>query len=92
MTLFPLSITKYVHIRIVSSAGAAVTQVDTIISHDRYSCGQSWQRPSPGSVRLVLTASGTQDPTQKSGMPDAKYTTAEELAHPNPATADKEGR
>jgi hypothetical protein len=31
MTLFPLSITKYVHIRIVSSAEAAVTQVDTII-------------------------------------------------------------
>jgi len=25
-------------------------------------------------------------------MPDAKYTTTEELAHPNPATADKEGR
>src|SRR5271168_1421055 len=47
---------------------------------------------NPGSVRLVLTASSTQDPAQKFGMPDAKYTTVEELAHPNPATADKEGR
>jgi hypothetical protein len=25
-------------------------------------------------------------------MPNAKYTTAEELAHPNPAAADKEDR
>lgn len=33
-------------------------------------------------ARVVLTSSGTHDPAQKSGLPDAEYTTAEELAHP----------
>lgn len=31
-------------------------------------------------ARVVITASGTHDPAQKTGVPDAKYTTAEELA------------
>lgn len=31
---------------------------------------------------IVVTASRTHNPTQKTGMPDAKYTSAEELAHP----------
>lgn len=34
------------------------------------------------AARIVITGSGTHDPAQKSGMPDAFYTTAEELAHP----------
>jgi NAD(P)-dependent dehydrogenase (short-subunit alcohol dehydrogenase family) len=34
-------------------------------------------------ARVVLTASGTHDPAQKSGLPDANYTTAEELAQPD---------
>ena len=33
-------------------------------------------------ARIVVTSSGTHDPAQKSGLPDAKYDTAEELAHP----------
>ena len=43
-------------------------------------------------ARVVLTASGTHDPTQKTGLPDAIYTTAEELAHPTPETAQYAGR
>lgn len=43
-------------------------------------------------ARIVVTASGTHDPAQKTGLPDAKYTTAEELAHPTPATARNPGR
>lgn len=35
-------------------------------------------------ARVVVTASGVHDPAQNSGMPDAIYTTAEELAHPPP--------
>jgi len=42
--------------------------------------------------RIVITASGTHDPAQKSGLPDAKYTTAEELAHPTPESAKNVGR
>jgi NAD(P)-dependent dehydrogenase (short-subunit alcohol dehydrogenase family) len=43
-------------------------------------------------ARVVLTASGTHDPAQKTGLPDAIYTTAEELAHPTPQTAQYAGR
>jgi NAD(P)-dependent dehydrogenase (short-subunit alcohol dehydrogenase family) len=43
-------------------------------------------------ARIVLTSSGTHDPEQKTGLPDAKYTTAEEVAHPDPKTANKDGR
>ncbi|KAH8799810.1 short-chain dehydrogenase [Xylogone sp. PMI_703] len=43
-------------------------------------------------ARIVITASGTHDPTKKTHMPHAKYTTAEELAHPSPATAGNPGR
>jgi NAD(P)-dependent dehydrogenase (short-subunit alcohol dehydrogenase family) len=45
-------------------------------------------------ARIVITASGTHDPAQKSGLPDAKYTTAEELAHPagEGLTIDGKGR
>jgi NAD(P)-dependent dehydrogenase (short-subunit alcohol dehydrogenase family) len=45
------------------------------------------------NARIIVTASGTHDPiiTQKLGLPDAAYTTAEELAHPNPETTHPEG-
>ncbi|KAF7535792.1 hypothetical protein G7054_g5054 [Neopestalotiopsis clavispora] len=33
-------------------------------------------------ARIVLTSSGTHDPAQHSGVTDAKYETAEQLAHP----------
>jgi NAD(P)-dependent dehydrogenase (short-subunit alcohol dehydrogenase family) len=44
------------------------------------------------SARVISTSSGTHDPAQKSGLPDAKYTTAEELAHPTPESAQNSGR
>lgn len=34
------------------------------------------------AARVVVTASGTHDPMQKTGIPDAHYTSAEELARP----------
>ncbi|RYP72449.1 hypothetical protein DL771_004244 [Monosporascus sp. 5C6A] len=37
-------------------------------------------RLAPGGARVVLTSSGTHDPAQKSGLPDAEYDAAEELA------------
>jgi NAD(P)-dependent dehydrogenase (short-subunit alcohol dehydrogenase family) len=43
-------------------------------------------------ARVVITSSGTHDPAQKTGLPDAKYTTAEELAHPTPESAKNSGR
>jgi NAD(P)-dependent dehydrogenase (short-subunit alcohol dehydrogenase family) len=36
------------------------------------------------NARVVITSSGTHDPAQKTGLPDAKYISAEELAHPSP--------
>ncbi|KAH8904750.1 dehydrogenase/reductase [Coniochaeta sp. PMI_546] len=44
------------------------------------------------NARIVVTASGTHDPAQKSGLPDAVYNSAEELAHPTPLTANNPGR
>jgi len=43
-------------------------------------------------TRVVITSSGTHDPAQKTILPDAKYTTAEELAHPTPETVKNPGR
>ena len=43
------------------------------------------------NARIVVTASGVHDPAQKSGLPDATYTTAEDLAHPPPAMAKRPG-
>ncbi|KAJ9616883.1 hypothetical protein H2200_000603 [Cladophialophora chaetospira] len=43
-------------------------------------------------ARIVITASGTHDPAQKSGLPDAKYATAEELAHPTGKELTVDGR
>ncbi|MCJ1378415.1 hypothetical protein MMC17_001513 [Xylographa soralifera] len=39
--------------------------------------------------RIVLVSSGTHDPAQKTGLPDAEYTTAEELAHPSADSVKK---
>ncbi|KAL4784753.1 NAD(P)-binding protein [Aspergillus varians] len=44
------------------------------------------------TARIVVTASGTHDPAQKTGMPDAKYTSAEELAHPTGQAVNTNGR
>ncbi|PGH01147.1 hypothetical protein AJ79_08018 [Helicocarpus griseus UAMH5409] len=38
--------------------------------------------------RIVLTSSGTHDPAQRSGLPDAKYVSAERLAWPMEGTED----
>jgi NAD(P)-dependent dehydrogenase (short-subunit alcohol dehydrogenase family) len=43
-------------------------------------------------ARIVLTASGTHDPAQNSGMPDADFTTAEDLAHPKGEALTMDGR
>lgn len=44
------------------------------------------------TARVILTSSGTHDPAQKTGLPDAIYTTAEELAHPPASMIDVPGR
>lgn len=44
------------------------------------------------TARIIATASGTHDPAQKTGMPDAKYTSAEELALPTGQALSNEGR
>lgn len=43
-------------------------------------------------ARITITSSGTHDPATKSGMPDAVYRNAEELAHPTAETAKYPGR
>jgi NAD(P)-dependent dehydrogenase (short-subunit alcohol dehydrogenase family) len=44
------------------------------------------------NARIFIVASGTHDPAQKTGVPAAKYTTAEELAHPTPESSKNKGR
>lgn len=44
------------------------------------------------TCRIILTASGTHDPAQKTGIPDAIYNTAEELAHPTAESEKYDGR
>ncbi|KAH9203690.1 hypothetical protein DL95DRAFT_399106, partial [Leptodontidium sp. 2 PMI_412] len=41
-------------------------------------------------ARIVLTSSGTHDPAQKTGVVDAVYTSAEELAYPSEASKKKD--
>ncbi|OBT90617.1 hypothetical protein VE02_00568 [Pseudogymnoascus sp. 03VT05] len=43
-------------------------------------------------ARVAITSSGTHDPAQKTGLPDAEYVTAEQLAHPTPESAKSAGR
>lgn len=50
-----------------------------------------WPHLAP-NARIVVTSSGTHDPAQRTGLPDAIYTSAEELAHPTPETAAYAGR
>lgn len=42
-------------------------------------------------ARIVVTSSGTHDPAMKSGLPDADYVSAEQLAHPPPDVAKRAG-
>lgn len=42
--------------------------------------------------RVVITASGVHDPAQRSGLPDAEYNNAEELAYPPPSKVKMPGR
>ncbi|KAL3447604.1 hypothetical protein BJX65DRAFT_276456 [Aspergillus insuetus] len=44
------------------------------------------------TARIVITSSGTHDPAQKTGMPNAIYNTAEELAHPTGESLKYPGR
>ncbi|KAH6674867.1 hypothetical protein B0J14DRAFT_23198 [Halenospora varia] len=44
------------------------------------------------NARIAITSSGTHDPAQNSGLPDAKFTTAEDLAHPPPDMVEIDGR
>lgn len=44
------------------------------------------------TARVVITGSGVHDPAQKSGMPDAFYNTADEMAHPLPKYTQGNGR
>lgn len=46
----------------------------------------------PDGAHVVLTSSGTHDPAQKSGLPDAEYNSAEDLAHPPASQVDIPGR
>lgn len=43
-------------------------------------------------ARVVVTSSGTHDPAQKSGLPDAEYNSAEELARPPASQLEIPGR
>lgn len=43
-------------------------------------------------ARIVNTASSVHDPAQKTGLSDANYATAEELAHPTAESAKNNGR
>ncbi|KAL8366397.1 hypothetical protein RB595_004936 [Gaeumannomyces hyphopodioides] len=45
-------------------------------------------RLDPAGARVVVVASGVHDPAQKSGLPDAVYTTADAVAHPADAGGD----
>lgn len=44
------------------------------------------------NARILITSSGTHDPAQKSGLPDAVFNTAEDLAHPPDSMIDVPGR
>ncbi|KAJ6013808.1 hypothetical protein N7540_008399 [Penicillium herquei] len=63
------------------------------ISHVGHALLFSLLRPYLASTaRVVITASGTHDPAQKTGMPEAFYHSGEELAHPLPKYTHGNGR
>jgi light-dependent protochlorophyllide reductase len=43
-------------------------------------------------ARIVVVSSGTHDPTKRTGMPDPRYTSAAELAHPRVEQSADDGR
>ena len=43
-------------------------------------------------ARVAVVSSGTHDPAQQTGLPDAVYTSAEDLAHPHAAARRNPGR
>jgi NAD(P)-dependent dehydrogenase (short-subunit alcohol dehydrogenase family) len=43
------------------------------------------------TARVLVTTSGTHDPAQKTGLPDAKFPSAEEVAHPLRELVQREG-
>ncbi|KAJ5728808.1 uncharacterized protein N7483_003316 [Penicillium malachiteum] len=63
------------------------------VSHVGHALLFSLLRPYLASTaRVVITASGTHDPAQKTGMPSAFYHSAAELAHPLPKYTHGNGR
>lgn len=63
------------------------------ISHIGHALLLSLLRPHlADTARIVIVSSGTHDPAKKTGMPDAIYTSAEELAHPTPESSKANGR
>jgi NAD(P)-dependent dehydrogenase (short-subunit alcohol dehydrogenase family) len=63
------------------------------VSHIGHALLLSLLRPHlADTARIVIVSSGTHDPLQDTGMPDAIYNTAEELAHPTPESAKANGR
>jgi NAD(P)-dependent dehydrogenase (short-subunit alcohol dehydrogenase family) len=44
------------------------------------------------TAHITIVASGTHDPAQKTRIPEPHYSTAEDVAHPNPQTANPDGR
>lgn len=63
------------------------------VSHIGHALLLSLLRPHLADTsRIVIVSSGTHDPAKKTGMPDAIYNSAEELAHPTPESAKMSGR
>ncbi|EED22670.1 short-chain dehydrogenase, putative [Talaromyces stipitatus ATCC 10500] len=63
------------------------------ISHIGHALLFSLLRPHLADMaRVVIVSSGTHDPAQKSGMPDAYYSSAGELAHPTGQSLKNNGR
>lgn len=63
------------------------------ISHIGHALLFSLLRPHlADTARVVIVSSGTHDPAQKSGLPDAYYSSAEEIAHPKGDALKNNGR
>ncbi|SPO05585.1 related to dehydrogenase/reductase [Cephalotrichum gorgonifer] len=63
------------------------------ISHVGHALLFSLLRPNlADTARIAIVSSGTHDPAQKSGLPDARFISADQLAHPSPEVAEGPGR
>ncbi|EEA23578.1 hypothetical protein TMatcc_002455 [Talaromyces marneffei ATCC 18224] len=63
------------------------------ISHIGHALLFSLLRPHlADTARVAIVSSGTHDPAQKTGLPDAYYSSAEELAHPKGDALKTNGR